>query len=99
MIKPVLLRDKYFLRDLHEEIDFYDRKLAYLDKHAEFASPEDRAEAEKKLLAKRALLERKALELAASGVAFEERDLPRSFRAMSPEHGDAQKSHTLVQPT
>ena len=73
-------RDKYFLRDLHREIDLYDRKLAYLDKFAEFASPADREEAENRLLAKRAPLERTALELAASGVEYEEKDIPRSFR-------------------
>ena len=30
-------RDKYILRDLHQEIDLYDRKLAYLDKLVDFA--------------------------------------------------------------
>lgn len=73
-------RDKYFLRDLHQEIDFYDRKIAYLDKYGEFPSPADREEAEKKLMASRAHLEKAALELAASGVEYEEKDLPRSFR-------------------
>jgi hypothetical protein len=94
--KPALRHDKYFLRDLHQEIDLYDRKLAYLDKYAEFASPDDREEAEKGLLAKRAPLEKTALELAASGVEYEERDLPRSFRAMNLEHNGARASLTLV---
>lgn len=74
-------RDKYFLRDLHQEIDLYDRKLAYLDKYVEFSSAADRQQAEKKLLASRSPLEKTALELAASGVEYEEKDLPRSFRA------------------
>lgn len=76
MKKPVPQRDKYFLRDLHQEIDLYDRKLDYVNKHEDFASPSDREEAEKKLLAKRAPLERTALELAALGIAYDEKDLP-----------------------
>ncbi|HLI03070.1 MAG TPA: hypothetical protein VKU93_02260 [Terracidiphilus sp.] len=78
--KPAPRHDKYFLRDLHREIDLFDRKLAYLNNYEEFASPRDRDEAEKKLLAKRAPLERTARELAASGVEFADKDLPRSFR-------------------
>ena len=89
-------RDKYYLRDLHQEIDFYDRKLAYLGNFAEFASPEDRKEAEDGLLAKRAPLEKAALELAASGVEYDEKYLPRSFRAMSLEQQCEQKTLTLV---
>jgi hypothetical protein len=78
-------RDKYFLRGLHQEIDLYDRKLAYLEKFVNFASPEERAEAEKKLLSKRAPLEKAAKNLAASGVEYDEKDLPRSFRARNEE--------------
>jgi hypothetical protein len=73
--------DKYFLKSLHQEIDLYDRKVAHLVKYAEFASTADREEAEKKLLAKRALLEVKARQLAAEGVEFDRSDWPRSFRA------------------
>lgn len=86
--------DKYFLRSLHQEIDFYDRKLAYLDKYMEFANPADREEAEGKLLSKRAALEKTARELAASGVEFSEAELPRSFRTPD-DHGDsAAQSHS-----
>lgn len=81
MTKPAPPRDKYFLRSLHQEIDFYDRKLAYVSKYEVFATPEDRKETEDKLLAKRAALEKTARQLAASGVEFTEADLPRSFRA------------------
>jgi hypothetical protein len=94
--KPAPRQDKYFLRDLHHEIDFYDRKLAYLDQFAEFASPGDREVAEKGLRAKRAPLEKAALELVASGVEYEEKDLPRSFRSMNLEHDGARKNLTLV---
>jgi len=94
--KPSPRHDKYFLRDLHHEIDLYDRKLAYLDKYAEFASPADREEAEKGLVAKRAPLEKTALELAASGVEYEEKDLPRSFRAMNLVNNGTPANLTLI---
>lgn len=94
--KPAARHDKYFLRDLHQEIDLYDRKLAYLENYEEFASPEDRKLAEKGLRAKRAPLEKAALELAASGIEYDEKNLPRSFRAMSPEQKDEGKKLTLV---
>jgi len=45
--KPAPRHDKYFLRDLHQEIDLYDCKLAYFAKLAEFASHGDREVAEK----------------------------------------------------
>ena len=97
--KPAPRHDKYFLRDLHQEIDFYDRKLAYLDQFAEFASPGDREVAEKGLRAKRAPLEKTALELVASGVEYEEKDLPRSFRTMDLQHGSTRKNLALVERT
>lgn len=79
MKKPVP-HDKYFLRSLHQEIDLYDRKLAYVEKFAQFPSMADRKEAEKKLVAKRALLAATAKQLVADGVEFNPADLPRSFR-------------------
>jgi hypothetical protein len=95
MAKIAPRRDRYFLRDLHQEIDLYDRKLAYLDKFVEFATPADREEAEKELRAKRAQLEKAALELAASGVEYDEKDLPRSFSAMNLEPNGGRKNLTL----
>lgn len=91
-------RDKYFLRDLHQAIDLYDRKLAYLDNFVEFASAADRDEAKKGLLAKRAPLEKTALQLVASGVEYDEKDLPRSFRGMHLEPNNHGKQITLVKP-
>lgn len=96
MKKPAPRHDKYFLRDLHQEIDLYDRKLAYLNNYVEFASPGDRVEAEKRLLVRRAPLEKTARELAASGVAFEAKDLPRSFRTRSLEQDSARQNLFLV---
>jgi len=96
MKRAAARNDKYYLRDLHQEIDLYDRKLAYMDKYEEFASAEEREEAEKKLLAKRAPLEKTALQLVASGVEYDQKDLPRSFRAMSVEPNELTKGLTLV---
>lgn len=96
MAKIAPRRDKYFLRDLHQEIDLYDRKIAYLEKFAEFASPADREVAEKELLAKRAPLEKAALELAASGVEYDDKDLPRSFSSTNLQQNGARKNLTLV---
>jgi len=72
--------DKYFLRSLHQEIDLYDRKLAYLDKYVQFASLADRKEAEGRLLSKRSPLAETARQLVADGVEFNPAELPRSFR-------------------
>jgi hypothetical protein len=80
-MKKEVPHDKYFLKSLHQEIDLYDRKLAHLEKYAEFASTEDREGAESKLLAKRASLTETAKQLVADGVEFNPADLPRSLRA------------------
>jgi hypothetical protein len=97
MKKPSPRRDKYFLRDVHKEIDLYDRKLAYLDKYGDFATPADREEAQGKMVTKRATLERTAKELAASGVEFEDKDLPRSFRVESPVQDSVRPGLFLVE--
>ena len=79
----VVPRDKYFLKSLHQEIDLYDRKLADLRKYGTFESEEDREKAEHTFMTKRASLEKTARELLASGVEFNEEELPRSFREES----------------
>jgi hypothetical protein len=80
-LKKPVPHDKYFLKSLHQEIDLYDRKLAYLDKYAQFASMDDRKEAEGRLISKRSSLAETAKHLVADGVEFNVADLPRSFRA------------------
>ena len=80
-MKKQVPHDKYFLKSLHQEIDLYDRKLAHLEKFAEFDSTVDREGAENKLLAKRASLAETARQLVAAGVEFNQSELPRSFRA------------------
>lgn len=79
-MKKEVPHDKYFLKSLHQEIDLYDRKLAHLEKYAEFESTADREGAESKLLAKRASLTETAKQLVADGVEFSPSDLPRSLR-------------------
>jgi len=86
--------DKYFLKSLHQEIDFYDRKLAYLSKYEEFANSTDREEAEGKLLNKRAALEKTARELVAAGVEFSDADLPRSFRESDDQLDSEPQTHS-----
>lgn len=94
MTKVVPRTDKYFLRSLHQEIDFYDRKLAYLSKYMDFANPADREEAQGKLAQKRAALEKTARELAAAGVEFSEAELPRSFRVPGDHSYPAGQMHS-----
>ena len=76
----VVVQDKYYLRDLHREIDLYDRKLIHLQKHEVFATETLRDAAVKKMAAKRETLVATARSLAASGIEFHENELPRSFR-------------------
>jgi hypothetical protein len=80
-MKKQVPHDKYFLRSVHQEIDLYDRKLAYLEKYGQFDSIADRKEAESKLITKRKSLAETAMQLAADGVEFNLSELPRSFRA------------------
>jgi hypothetical protein len=75
-----VVQDKYFLRDLHREIDLYDRKLIHLVKHETFATEALRDAAARKLTNKREQLAETARTLVASGIEFQESDLPRSFR-------------------
>jgi hypothetical protein len=75
-----VVHDKYFLRDLHREIDLYDRKLVHVLKHEIFATDALRDAAAKKLTTKRDSLAETARNLQASGIAFQENELPRSFR-------------------
>lgn len=87
-------QDKYFLRDLHREIDLYDRKLIHLVKHEEFATEALRNAAAKKLATKRDSLAATARSLAASGIEFHESDLPRSFRPDGWSEPVAQQENT-----
>lgn len=75
-----VVQDKYYLRDLHREIDLYDRKLIHLEKHEVFDTEVLREAAVKKMATKRDALAATAKSLAAAGIEFHESELPRSFR-------------------
>ncbi len=75
-----IVQDKYFLRDLHREIDLYDRKIVHLLKHETFATDILRDAAVRKLSVKREGLVATAKSLAESGIEFSDGDLPRSLR-------------------
>jgi hypothetical protein len=76
-----MVQDKYQLRTLHEEIDLFDRKLAYVLRFQEFTSDADRDAELKRLTSKRELLARAARQMAHSGIEYKPSELPRSFRA------------------
>jgi hypothetical protein len=90
---PALVQDKYQLRTLHEEIDLFDRKLAYVLRFQEFTSDADRAAELKRLTSKRELLARAARQMAHSGIEYKASELPRSFRA---EQGAAAAEGVVV---
>ncbi|WP_419804874.1 hypothetical protein [Terriglobus sp.] len=75
-----IVQDKYFLRDLHREIDLYDRKLVHLSKHESFDTDALRDAAVRKLVTKRDSLISTARTLHASGVEFADHELPRALR-------------------
>ncbi len=72
---------KYALKDLHEEIDLFDRKIAYCENHEQFDSSQARESALHKLVIKRESLVKAALEMASRGVECDSKYLPRSFKA------------------
>jgi hypothetical protein len=71
---------KYGLKDLHQEIDLFDRKIAYCQNHENFDSEEARASALQKLVTKRESLVKAALAMAERGVECDPKYLPPSFR-------------------
>ena len=74
------IRDKYYLRTLHEEIGLFDRKLAHLQKYENFASDQERNLAVSKLTTKREQLVRTAREMTEQGIEFKNSEIPRSLR-------------------
>ncbi len=76
----IVVQDKYFLRDVHREIDLYDRKMIHLVKHETFATDALRDAAIRKLSLKREGLVTTAKSLAANGIEFAEHELPRSLK-------------------
>ncbi len=72
---------KYALKDLHEEIDLFDRKIAYCESSEKFDSEQARGSALQKLTTKRESLVKAALAMAGRGVECDAKYLPRSFKA------------------
>lgn len=71
---------KYGLKDLHQEIDLFDRKIAYCRNFEKFDSEQARASALQKLVNKRETLVKTALAMAGRGVEYDPQYLPRSFK-------------------
>jgi hypothetical protein len=72
---------KYSLKDLYQQIDLFDRKIAYCQGYEKFETEEARAAAHRKLVTKRAALLATALAMAARGVQCDPKYLPRSLKA------------------
>jgi hypothetical protein len=76
-VKPA---SKYDLKDLHQEIDLFDRKIAYCEKHEKFDSDQARATALHKLVTKRETLVKAALDAVSRGIECDPKYLPRSLK-------------------
>lgn len=81
---------KSALKDLHQEIDLFDRKIAYCQNYEKFDSEHGRAVALKKLVTKRESLVKAALGMASRGVVCDPKYLPRSF-AVQPANSEGEK--------
>lgn len=71
---------KFALNDLHQEIDLFDRKIAYCQTFENFDTDQERESALRKLSTRRATLVKTALAMAGRGVEVDPRKLPRSFK-------------------
>jgi hypothetical protein len=89
MQKTLKVQDKYYLKALHQEIDFFDRKLAYMKEYESFPSIEERDKAIDKVTKKRASLAREAQQLVKNGIEFQPSELPRSFRTEQAESSES----------
>jgi len=77
---PTRSDNKYELKDLYQEIDLFDRKIAYCENVEKFTTDEERATARQKLVTKRGTLVKTAREMAGRGVECDPKYLPRSFK-------------------
>jgi hypothetical protein len=71
---------KYHLKDLHREIDFFDRKIAYCRNYEKFDSDLERESACHKLVTKRESLVKLAAAMASQGIEYDPEQLPRSMK-------------------
>jgi hypothetical protein len=72
---------KYHLKDLHKEIDLFDRKIEHCQHHAKFDCEEDRASALQKLMTGRLKVVKAAAAMVSQGIDFDPDQLPRSLKA------------------
>ncbi len=72
--------NKYHLRELHQEIDLFDRKIAHSSSFEKFDSEDQRAEEIQKLQTKRDALVKVASDLVSKGIEYDPKDLPRSLK-------------------
>ena len=84
------VRDKYYLKSLHEEIGLLDRKIAHLLKYETFASDKERNAAASKLSVKREQLVRTAQEMVTAGIEFKPSEQPRSLAPQQPAPAELQ---------
>ena len=79
---------KYHLKDLHKEIDLFDRKIEHCQHHAKFDCDEDRAAALQKLMTGRQKVVKAAAAMVSQGIDFDPAQLPRSMKAelQAPTH-------------
>ncbi len=82
-LKPA---SKYDLKDLYQEIDLFDRKIAYCQNFEAFDSEEARAAALQKLVTKRESLVKTAADAVSRGIECDPKYLPRSFNAAATEN-------------
>ena len=78
---PARSDSRFELKDLYQQIDLFDRKIAYCQGFEKFATDEERAIALQKLVTKREALVKTAREMAGRGVECDPKYLPRSFKA------------------
>jgi hypothetical protein len=72
---------KYHLKDLYQEISFYDRKIASCQNFEKFDTEEERARAVETLKKKRKTLVQSATAMASTGVECYPKHLPRSMKS------------------
>jgi len=72
---------KYHLKDLYQEIGFYDRKIASCLNFEKFDTEEERTRAVEKLKKKRKTLVQSATAMASTGVECDPKHLPRSMKS------------------
>ena len=80
MPTPTHPPNKYDLKDLHRQIDLYDRKIAACETFEKFDSEVARASSRQKLVSKRERLVKSARAMESLGVEYDAAQLPRSFK-------------------